>query len=300
MHGFLVVNKPEGLSSFDVVRRIRRVCGTRKVGHGGTLDPLATGVLPIAIGHATRLLEFLMDGKKIYRARLRLGATTDTQDCQGSVLEERSWSGVTADRIQTVLQDYLGEIEQLPPMYSALKHQGQPLYKLARQGVTVERSPRRITIHAISLLRVDLPEVEFEVVCSKGTYVRTLIHDIGQTLGCGAHMAALERTAAMPFRLDQAVEFAALEPGKPLEKGWVTIYQSVAHLPQGRADATAVNLLKNGVPPRLGQVAFATPPENDTLVALCADSTLLALARFGGIGRPVARGDFDLLKVFHY
>lgn len=300
MHGILVVNKPEGITSFDVVRRVRRVFQTRKVGHGGTLDPLATGVLPVAVGHGTRLLEYLMDGEKIYRARLRLGLVTDTQDSQGAVLAEQSWSGITVAQVRDVIHAALGEHDQLPPMYSALKHQGQPLYKLARQGVEIERQPRRITIYAIEILSCELPEVEFEVTCSKGTYVRTLIHDFGQQLGCGAIMTTLQRTAAMPFKLEQSIDYAQLEPGVVPSKGWLTPLEAVAHLPQGRADETAVALLKNGVPPHLEQVSFDKVPGEDALVAISAHNILLALARLGTAGRLDERGDFALLKVFHY
>jgi tRNA pseudouridine55 synthase len=300
MHGILVVDKPEGLTSFDVVRQVRRVCQTRKVGHGGTLDPLATGVLPVAVGHATRLLEFLMEGEKVYRATLRLGVITDTQDSQGKVLEERSWAGMTSDKVTELLLSLRGEIEQLPPMYSALKHQGQPLYKLARQGVEIERMPRRITVSDIRLLSIKLPELEFEVTCSKGTYIRTLIHDFGLALGCGAHMTALQRLAAMPFTLAQAIEYAALAPSRLPDRGWFTPLQAVAHLPQVNAGAKAVALLKNGVPPQFDQVSSPADLEEDALVAISADGVLLALARYGSAGRLDMRGDFALLKVFHY
>jgi tRNA pseudouridine55 synthase len=300
MHGILVVNKPEGLTSFQVVRQVRRVCQTRKVGHGGTLDPLATGVLPVAVGHGTRLLEYLMEGEKIYRATLRLGVITDTQDSQGTVLEERSWADITPTQIEERLQCFGGEIEQLPPMYSALKHQGQPLYKLARQGVDVERSTRRITISDIRLIGIELPKVDIEVTCSKGTYIRTLIHDFGLALGCGAHMTALQRLAALPFTLAQAIDYAALIPGELPGRGWFSPLQAVAHLPQLTAGEKAVALLKNGVPPSLDQMTTDAIPDEDALVAISADGALLALARYGSSGRLDVRGDFDLLKVFHY
>lgn len=300
MHGILVVNKPGGISSFDVVRQVRRVFQTRKVGHGGTLDPLATGVLPVAVGHGTRLLEYLMEGEKTYRARLRLGLVTDTQDSQGTVLEEHSWAEIGEDQVRNVVRAALGEYDQLPPMYSALKHHGQPLYKLARQGIEIERQPRKVAIHAIEVLSCELPEIEFEVTCSKGTYVRTLIHDFGQQLGCGAIMTALQRTAAMPFHIEQSISYGDLEPGVVPSTGWLTPLQAVAHLPQGRADESAVTLLKNGVPPRLGQVTFDHVSKEDALVAISAGDELLALARLGSAGRLDMRGDFALLKVFHY
>jgi tRNA pseudouridine55 synthase len=300
MHGILVVNKPEGPTSFDVVRQVRRVYQTRKVGHGGTLDPLATGVLPVAVGHATRLLEFLMDGEKVYRATLRLGVITDTQDNQGRVLEERSCDRISPTQVKELLESLPGEIDQLPPMYSALKHQGQPLYKLARQGIEIERTPRRVAIRSIRLLSINLPELVFEVTCSKGTYVRTLIHDFGLALGCGAHMTALQRQAAMPFTLGQTVDFATLIPGQLPDRGWFTLLQAVAHLPQVTAGAKAVALLKDGVPPQLDQVASQGALEEDAVVAISADGVLLALARFAPAGRLDMRGDFALLKVFHY
>lgn len=300
MHGILVVNKPGGISSFDVVRQVRRVFQTRKVGHGGTLDPLATGVLPVAVGHGTRLLEFLMEGSKRYKATMRLGVVTDTQDCQGVVLEEHPWEAVTLEQLTSVLEAAVGEIDQLPPMYSALKHQGQPLYKLARKGIEIERQPRRVKIHSLQLVEARLPEVTFEVACSKGTYVRTLIHDFGVALGCGAHMTALQRLATEPFRIDQAVDYAELVPGELPQRGWFTMLQAVAHLPQVKAGEQALQLLKNGVPPRLDQVSLEPLPAPEQLVAIEGEGELLALARYAPDGLLDHRGDFALLKVFHY
>jgi len=301
MHGLLLIDKPEGISSFDVVRRVRRICRTRKVGHGGTLDPLATGLLPVAVGHATRLLEYLLEGNKTYRATLRLGITTSTQDSQGDVLRELPWAGLDAQRVAAELQRFVGEQLQLPPMYSALKHQGQPLYRLARSGTEVERTPRRIEIFRISLVRIELPEVCFDVECSKGTYIRTLIHDLGERLGVGAHMTALRRLATGPYRLEQAVSLAELEAHDWSQRpgcGWLDLLQSAACFPQLLLTPDAVNRVANGVPPTLDQTIGVDRLAGGETVALVSEQRLLAVATYDPRGELDARGNFLLLKVF--
>lgn len=210
MNGFLIIDKPAGITSHDVVDAVRRIAGTRRVGHAGTLDPMATGVLVLALGAATRLVQFIDGSDKTYRATLRLGETTTTYDADGDLVERRPVTVNQAD-IEAALAGFLGDITQIPPMYSAVKVKGQKLYKLARQGKEIERAPRPVTIHRLDVLAWALPNLTIEVVCSAGTYIRSLAHDLGQRLGCGAHLTALIRTAAGGFRLEDAHTLEALD-----------------------------------------------------------------------------------------
>ena len=213
-NGILVIDKPAGWTSQDVAAKLRGVFHERRVGHGGTLDPMATGVLPIFIGRATRAAEFAESAEKEYIAGLRLGTVTDTQDTSGNVLETRPVT-VTREEVQAALQRFLGQISQIPPMYSAIKINGQKLYELARKGKEVARRPRSITIHELELQEGCGAEYLLRVRCSKGTYVRTLCHDLGAALGCGGCMSSLRRTRAGSFTMQQALtmqqvlEFAA-------------------------------------------------------------------------------------------
>ena len=203
-NGILVIDKSAGWTSQDVAAKLRGVFHDRRVGHGGTLDPMATGVLPVFIGRATRAAEFLESAEKEYVAGLRLGVVTDTQDTSGTVLETNSVC-VTRAQLEAALRQFLGPIEQIPPMYSAIKINGQKLYELARRGQEVARRPRSITIHALELLEGEGADWTIRVRCSKGTYVRTLCHDLGRALGCGGCMSSLRRTRAGSFTLAQAV-----------------------------------------------------------------------------------------------
>ena len=203
-NGILVIDKSAGWTSQDVAAKLRGVFHERRVGHGGTLDPMATGVLPVFIGRATRAAEFLESAEKEYVAGLRLGVVTDTQDTSGTVLETNS-ACVTRAQLEAALRQFLGPIEQIPPMYSAIKINGQKLYELARRGQEVARRPRSITIHALELLEGEGADWAIRVRCSKGTYVRTLCHDLGRALGCGGCMSSLRRTRAGSFTLAQAV-----------------------------------------------------------------------------------------------
>ena len=205
MNGILLVDKPADWTSHDVVAKLRGVLGERRMGHSGTLDPMATGLLVVFAGRATRAVSFSENHSKCYEVSLGLGITTDTQDTTGTVLETHPVT-VGADEVRAALEHFTGELLQLPPMYSALKVNGQKLYDLARQGKTVERKPRAITVYELELLEQSAPdELALRVVCSKGTYIRTLCHDLGQALGCGGCMAALRRTMAAGFRIEEAV-----------------------------------------------------------------------------------------------
>jgi tRNA pseudouridine55 synthase len=210
-NGIIVIDKPMDWTSHDVVARLRRLLQERRIGHGGTLDPLATGVLPIFVGRATRAVEFVMEGDKEYIAGLRLGVTTDTQDCTGTVLHTAPVN-VDKTEVEAALSAFRGPILQVPPMYSAIKQNGKKLYELARRGKEVERPPRSIVIHQLELLEQCSPtDYLLRVVCSKGTYVRTLCHDIGQTLGCGGSLYSLKRTRSACFSLSQAVSLDTVE-----------------------------------------------------------------------------------------
>ena len=203
--GIIIIDKPAGWTSMDVCAKLRGILREKRVGHAGTLDPMATGVLPVFAGRATKAVQFAENGQKEYRAVLKLGMVTDTQDTTGTVLETRPVT-VGADEVRAALPRFTGALSQLPPMYSALKVNGQKLYDLARQGKTVERRPRTITVYELELLEQSAPdEFSLRVVCSKGTYIRTLCHDLGQALGCGGCMAALRRTMAAGFRIEEAV-----------------------------------------------------------------------------------------------
>ena len=212
MNGFIYVDKPEGITSFVAVAKIRRIFGIKKAGHTGTLDPMATGVLPIAIGHATRFIELIPSHDKAYRAKFILGKTTDTLDITGKVTGEYEVSAAKED-VENALDKFRGEIEQIPPMYSAIKKDGVRLYDLARQGIEIERESRKVTIYSLKLISYceDTAEYEIDCECSNGTYIRTLIADIGESLGCGATMTSLRRTKANGISIDKCYSFQELE-----------------------------------------------------------------------------------------
>lgn len=228
MDGIVIVDKPQGWTSQDVTARLRRVFGTRRIGHGGTLDPMATGVLPVFVGRATRAVEFFEHAEKTYETVLRFGITTDTEDMTGTVLTEENVS-FTEEQLQETLAAFRGEILQVPPMYSALKVNGQKLCDLARKGKTVERQPRPITIHELTLVERGENTLRLRVRCSKGTYIRTLCKDIGEKLGCGGCMESLRRVAAGEYTVDEAVPLQTLldteEPEKYL-RGVDTMFRN--------------------------------------------------------------------------
>lgn len=217
MDGIVIVDKPQGWTSQDVTARLRRVFGTRRIGHGGTLDPMATGVLPVFVGRATRAVEFFEHAEKTYETVLRLGITTDTEDMTGTVLMEENVS-FTEEQLQETLAAFRGEILQVPPMYSALKVNGQKLCDLARKGKTVERQPRSITIHELTLVERGENTLRLRVRCSKGTYIRTLCKDIGEKLGCGGCMESLRRVAAGEYTVGEAVPLQTLLDTEEPEK----------------------------------------------------------------------------------
>jgi tRNA pseudouridine55 synthase len=209
--GILNIDKPPGLTSYQVVARVKRLTGLRRVGHGGALDPLATGVLPVCLGQGTRVAEYFMLATKTYRAQIELGITTDTYDAAGEVLQRIDPSNISRNLLEQGLAQFQGWLEQIPPMYSALKHQGKRLYDLARAGQEVVRQPRKIHISRLELIDCQLPLFTIEVDCSKGTYIRSLAYDLGQTLGCGAYLKNLVRLRCGPFNLQNAISLTSFE-----------------------------------------------------------------------------------------
>ena len=205
LHGILNINKPPGITSHDVVSRVRRITGQRRVGHAGTLDPLATGVLVLCLGEATRIIEYLMTDDKVYRARIRLGISTDTYDAEGQITHQTDPDHISHAQVEQGLVAFVGMLQQTPPMYSAIKHKGTPLYRLARRGQVVPRQARTVHVSALELLEWAPPELAIRVRCSKGTYIRSLAHDLGQDLGCGAHLVGLIREASGGFILERSI-----------------------------------------------------------------------------------------------
>jgi tRNA pseudouridine55 synthase len=247
--GVLLLDKPLGYSSNQALQQIKHMFQAAKAGHTGSLDPLATGLLPICLGEATKFSHFLLDADKSYRALVQLGSTTTTADAEGDVLESFEVR-VTDERLRTVLQSFVGEIEQIPPMYSALKHQGKALYEYARDGVDIERPARKVMIYKIELISYDREthRVEFDVTCSKGTYVRTLAEDIGRKLGCGAYLAGLRRTSTGHFQLEGAYTLAQLESMTQEERDALLLGPDamVTNLPQVVLDDDSVYYLLRG------------------------------------------------------
>ena len=209
--GVIVLDKPAGPSSNDMVQSVKRLFGARKVGHTGSLDPLATGLLPLCLGEATKFSQYLLDSDKRYHAKVRLGVATDSGDADGQVIAEREVRGVTSATIDRALDAFRGPIEQVPSMFSAVKHHGKPLYQLARQGVEVEREARSVTVYTNEIVTFQSDDLALDIHCSKGTYVRNIAHDLGEALGCGAHVYALRRTQAGPYVESDMVTLAHLE-----------------------------------------------------------------------------------------
>jgi len=251
--GILLLDKPAGITSNAALQTVKRLFRARKAGHTGSLDPLATGMLPICFGEATKISGFLLDADKRYRVQCRLGVRTTTADAEGEVLEQRPVEGLTRERVADVLARFRGAITQVPPMYSALKHKGERLYKLARQGVEVEREPRSVSIHELELLALEGELAELLVHCSKGTYVRTLVEDIGAALGCGAHVSALRRLGVGPFDDSGLYDLPALEAlaGEgyaALDRLLLPVEDGLAQWPGVRLSVDAAFYLRQGQP----------------------------------------------------
>ena len=249
MNGIIIVDKPKGKTSHDIVYAMRRLTSVKKVGHTGTLDPMATGVLPICIGSATKVADMLTLSNKTYRAELILGKTTDTQDAEGEVLTEHEVN-CGEDEIRDVVMRFVGEIEQIPPMYSAIKKNGKKLYELARQGIEVEREPRKVTIHSIDIIAVNGKSVTIDVSCSKGAYIRTLCADIGEKLGTGAYMNALRRTRTGAFTIEESYtleELTRLADNGEITKALIPIDRMFDSLPAITLNEKQKKSVTNGV-----------------------------------------------------
>ncbi|MES9978225.1 MAG: tRNA pseudouridine(55) synthase TruB, partial [Candidatus Thiodiazotropha sp. 6PLUC5] len=254
INGVLLLDKPEGMTSNKALQEVKFLYKAAKAGHTGSLDPLATGLLPICFGEATKLSAFLLDADKRYQVRVKLGEITTTADAEGEVIETADPSGVTEAALLETMAEFQGEQQQLPPMYSAIKHKGERLYKLARQGIEVEREPRTIHIHGLDLLSFDLPEFEMDVRCSKGTYVRTLAEDIGKRLGCGAYVTGLRRTGVGPYddqsmlTLEQIQEAFAERQFPEMDEWMLPLESALAEWPEVALSADAAFYMKQGQP----------------------------------------------------
>ncbi len=252
MDGIIVINKPQGLTSHQVTQRLRRLYPGHKAGHSGTLDPMATGVLPVCLGQATRLTEYIIDLPKIYRAEITLGRTTTTEDATGETLEERKIPALTEAEVSSLLASFIGETVQIPPAYSAVKYKGKPLYHWTRKGEAAPRRERIVYIYRIELLKFTAeqsPQVTCIIECAKGTYIRTLAADLGRLIGCGAHLSGLTRLAVGPYRLEDATDLDELERMVEGEKGSGPIQgmdSAVAHIPALTLPPERVNDLRCG------------------------------------------------------
>lgn len=241
--GALLVDKPRGLSSNAALQRAKKLCGAAKAGHAGTLDPLASGLLLVLFGEATKFAGPMLDADKEYVATLKLGERTSTGDAEGEVLETRP---VDISRLQDVLEQFKGEIDQVPPMHSALKHKGTPLYRLARRGEEVERNARRVRITALEVIEQENPKLVLRVTCSKGTYIRVLAEDIGEALGCGAHLSGLRRTASGRFRIEQAATLEGLVDPEERRRRLLPLTALLKDLPRAELDAAEETRLRQG------------------------------------------------------
>ena len=290
MDGIIVLNKPAGWTSMDCCAVIRKICNTKKVGHTGTLDPNATGVLPVCVGKATRLIEYMDFGPKKYRAGCRLGLVTDTQDIWGNEIRNAEEIPRFASKvILDALNSFIGEIQQIPPAYSAIKINGKKLYEYARAGKTVEAAPRSIMIHGIDLLEYDEEKGEllFDVTCSRGTYIRTICHDLGQRLGCGAAMSSLVRLSTCGYSLEEAVTIEELKENGP-QQYILPLETAVSEMPRIDLTQWQAHLFSNGVN------AFCKDPE---IAGLSVYSVFYG-DRLVGTAKPDENGDFKPLKVF--
>jgi tRNA pseudouridine55 synthase len=282
-NGVLIVNKPTGMSSGYACRKVGRHFGLKKTGHLGTLDPLATGVLPLCINDGTRVAQYLMHVDKEYVATMRLGSTTDTQDSQGQELSRTDVLPDSPETIRQVCVRFQGEQLQMPPMYSALKRNGQPLYKMARRGETVERKQRAITVFELEVVAIELPDVTLRVCCSGGTYIRTLCHDIGQVLGCGAHVSALQRTRCGYFEIDAALPLEKaleLEANMVPQQSFVAMREALQDMPEIMLSNELERKVCNGVSlsgPELPALCRETFPPGAMVKLIAQDGRLISI-----------------------
>ena len=298
VNGFINLYKPVGITSMESLRRVKRITGQRqKVGHGGTMDPLARGVLPVCFGQATRLMEYLVSGTKRYVMDVRLGESTSTYDSEGEITETRSTEGISRADIEATLESFIGVVDQVPPMYSAVKVDGQRLYKLARAGIEVDREARSVEIHGIRITRIEIPEITLDVECGKGVYMRSLAHDLGEALGCGAHVTDLERRSCAGFNSEDGVTLEQLEEDSRVPDGWRKHLHPVDWVVRDLKTVTvgqaAEKFLRNGQSVSLGR-----PEVNagylEQFRAYNSSGQFLALVRFDRAGNS-----WKPLKVFN-
>jgi tRNA pseudouridine55 synthase len=289
LDGVLNINKPRDKTSFDVVAIVRRLSGERRVGHAGTLDPGATGVLLVCLGKATRIVEFLMDTTKTYLAEVELGVTTDTYDAAGKITQRGDISGIDRQQVEAALSSFRGQIIQIPPMYSAVKHNGRPLYELARAGKMVEREGRPVEIHGLELLEWQAPVATIEVVCGKGTYIRSLAHDLGQALGCGAMLRSLTRLRCGLFSVEDSVSLPELESAFShghWQKYLYSIDSVLSHWKAVTVGDETAQAIRNGQSVELdgeadnSDEALSTQSCDSRCRAYTSDGNLLALLHF--------------------
>ncbi|MDY6799019.1 MAG: tRNA pseudouridine(55) synthase TruB [Pseudomonadota bacterium] len=288
VNGILVIDKPAGITSNGVLQQVKRLFGAAKAGHTGALDPLATGVLPLCFGEATKFSQSMLDSDKAYITTARLGIRTETADSEGAVVSERPVPALTEQDLEPVLARFRGDIEQVPSMYSALKYKGRPLYEYAREGIEVERPARPVTIYELSLLAVRETEIDLAVKCTKGTYVRNLVEDIGEALGCGAHVSALRRTLASGFSLAQAHPVEKLEQmreqGESLDPLLVPVDAALTMFPEVHLESGNLLSILNGQPVRISGQSLTGP------VRLYGEN------RFVGLGEGQPDGE-DAVKI---
>lgn len=285
MDGILIIDKPSGMTSYQVVKKVKKTFKATKVGHGGTLDPLATGVLPIFLNRATKLSAFLMNGIKKYRATMELGIETDTLDRDGKITAESNCIPEDHHLIITTINSFKGTIEQIPPMFSALKYKGTPLYKLARRGITLNLKARKVIIHEINVHEIILPHITFEVCCSSGTYVRTLCADVGKKLGCGAHLTGLKRLQSGNFLLDDSISLDQLNnlaEQNSLKKNLFSLSKSFDNLPNVMVKNQVATILKKSrtVPVScLRDTPLPSMKKGDFFKAPCQGDNLIAIVQ---------------------
>lgn len=295
--GFINLYKPPGITSMDALRRVKRITGQRKVGHGGTVDPLARGVLPVCFGQATRLMDYVVGAPKLYMMEVKLGVSTTTFDAEGEVVETRGIGGLDREMVENALQSFIGRIEQIPPMYSAIKVQGQRLYKLARAGIEVERKARPVEIHQIRVIDFAAPRLSLDVECGRGAYMRTLAADLGELLGCGAHVADLVRLSCGGFYSEESTSLENLEEAASQPQGWKQFLQPIdwvlKDLKSISVGRQAEEYLRQGQSISLGR-PMLDAGYLELFRAYSGEGHFLALVRFdrpGNLWRPV--------KVFH-
>ena len=287
MNGVINIFKPKGMTSFDVVREVKKVCCTGKVGHTGTLDPEATGVLPVCIGRATKIIDYIMDSRKVYEVEFKLGIKTTTYDDEGEILETRETKHLTDDEILQAIKGFLGEYSQVPPMYSALKQNGVRLYTLARQGIEVEREGRNITIYNIENIKIDNPFVSMKVTCSKGTYVRSLCYDIGEKLGVYATMTELNRAETSVFKQEDSINIKNLT-SENYSEHLISIEEALNHYDRININHKYAKLLVNGV--RVGDTRYTNDKvENEKLYRVYDGEKFLGLGSKNNEGFKITK-----------